>query len=156
MDRFGGMDSDERPVLFAYDGSDQAKQAVEQAGAELRTPRKAVVLAAFEPLGAIPFWGVPAAIVPDEMLEEVRREAGKVADEGAALARDAGFEATAMTAEGVRTWQAILDAAKEVDAGMIVLGSHGRGRVGSAIMGSVATAVAQHAHLPVMICRPAG
>jgi nucleotide-binding universal stress UspA family protein len=37
---------------------------------------------------------------------------------------------------------------------VIVLGSHGRGTAGSAVLGSVATAVAHHAELPVLICRP--
>jgi nucleotide-binding universal stress UspA family protein len=150
-----GVSPDEKPVLIAYDGSDHARYAVEQAGAELRTPRKAVVLAAFEPLGSIPFWSGSRAIVPDELLDSVRNEAAKTAEEGAELARAAGFDATSKTEAGDRTWQAILDAAKEIDAGVIVLGSHGRGTVGSAVLGSVATAVAQHAHLPVMICRPA-
>jgi nucleotide-binding universal stress UspA family protein len=149
------MDRDERPVLIAYDGSEHAKNAIEHAGAQLRTPRAAVVVAAYEPLAAIPFWGVPAATVPSEMIESVRKEAAKVADEGAELARSAGFDARAQVAEDVRTWQGIIDAATQVDAGIIVLGSHGRGSVGSAVMGSVATAVAHHAHLPVMICRPA-
>ena len=149
------MSPDEKPVLFAYDGSDHAKYAIERAGAELRTPRKAVVVAAFEPLGSIPFWGGSRAIVPDELLESVRDEAAKTAEEGAELAHAAGFDATSRTEAGDRTWQAILDAAKEIDAGMIVLGSHGRQTVGSAVLGSVATAVTQHAHLPVMICRPA-
>jgi nucleotide-binding universal stress UspA family protein len=150
-----GVSPDEKPVLIAYDGSDHARYAVEQAGAELRTPRKAVVLAAFEPLGSIPFWSGSRAIVPDELLDSVRNEAAKTAEEGAELARAAGFDATSKTEAGDRTWQAILDAAKEIDASVIVLGSHGRGTVGSAVLGSVATAVAQHAHLPVMICRPA-
>jgi nucleotide-binding universal stress UspA family protein len=149
------MSLDEKPVLFAYDGSDHAKYAIEQAGAELRTPRKAVILAAYEPLGAIPFWGGPTGIVPDEMFDEVRKEAQKTADEGAELATAAGFDASSTAREGERTWQTILDGAKEIDAGMIVLGSHGRGSVGSAVLGSVATAVNQHARLPVMICRPA-
>ncbi|HEY7121723.1 MAG TPA: universal stress protein [Solirubrobacterales bacterium] len=150
------MSPDEKPVLIAYDGSDHAKHAVEQAGAELRTPRKAVVVAAFEPLGSVPFWGGSRAIVPDELLESVREEAGKTAEEGAELARAAGFDATSRAEGGDRTWRTILDAAKEIDAGLIVLGSHGRGTVGSAVLGSVATAVAQHAHLPILICRPAG
>ena len=152
---FQGMTPDESPVLIAYDGSDHAKEAIKQAGAQLRTPRKAVVVAAFEPLGSIPFWGAPAAIVPDELFEQVRSEAAKTADEGAELAVGVGFDAESKATEGLRTWQAILDAAEEADAGMIVLGSHGRGSVGSTVMGSVATAVAQHAHLPVLICRPA-
>jgi nucleotide-binding universal stress UspA family protein len=148
------MAADEKPILIAYDGSDQAKQAIDQAGASLRTPRRAVVLAAYEPLAAIPFWGAPAAMVPAEMLEEVRKEAARTAEEGAKLAASAGFDASPAIREGVRTWQAILDAAKDADAGMIVLGSHGRGAVGSALMGSVATSVAHHAALPVLICRP--
>jgi nucleotide-binding universal stress UspA family protein len=150
------MATDEKPILIAYDGSENAKQAIEQAGAQVRTPRKAVVVSVYEPLGAIPFWGVPAATVPSELIEEVRREAAGAAEEGAELARSAGFEAESRAFEGIRTWQAILDAAKEIDAGIIVLGSHGRGSVGSAVMGSVATAVAHHAHLPVLICRPSG
>ena len=150
------MERDEKPVLIAYDGSDHAKWAIEQAGAELRKPRTAVVVAAYEPLGAIPFWGVPASIVPTELLDEVMDAATKTAEEGAELARSAGFDATSQAVEGVRTWQTILDAANEIDADMIVLGSHGRGTVGSTVLGSVATAVAHHAHLPVLICRPPG
>ena len=135
------MPADEKPALIAYDGSDHAKQAIEQAGAELQTPRKAVVLAVYEPLGAIPFWGVPASAVPAEMLEEVQKEAAKTADEGVELATSAGFDAGPAVREGLRTWQVILDAAKEAGAGVIVLGSHGRGAFGSALMGSVATSV---------------
>ena len=148
------MAAEEKPVLIAYDGSDQAKHAIEQAGAELRLPRKAVVVAAYEPLEALPFWGRPAAIVPDELSEEAGREAARTAAEGAGLANSAGFEASSTVREEDRAWKAILAAAEDAGAGIIVLGSHGRGPVGSAFLGSVATSVAQHATLPVMICRP--
>ena len=137
------MPADEKPVLIAYDGSDHARHAIEQAGAELRTPRKAVVVAAYEPLGAIPFWGAPAAMVPPELLEEVRAEAERTAEEGAELASAAGFDASSAVRDEERPWKAILDSAKEADARMIVLGSHGRGAAGSAVMGSVATSVAR-------------
>ncbi len=149
------MSADEKPVLFAYDGSDHAKQAIEQAGAELRLPRKAIVVAAYEPLEALPFWGRPAAIVPDELIDQAGKEAARTAAEGAELANSAGFDASSAVREEDRASAAILAAAKEADAGIIVLGSHGRGPVGSAVLGSVATSVAHHADLPVMICRPA-
>ncbi len=149
------MAADEKPVLIAYDGSDHAKQAIEQAGAELRLPRKAIVVAAYEPLQALPFWGRPAAIVPDELIEEAGNEAAKTAAEGADLASSAGFDASSTVHEDDRAWKAILMAAEEAGAGLIVLGSHGRGAVGSSVLGSVATSVAHHANLPVMICRPA-
>jgi nucleotide-binding universal stress UspA family protein len=148
------MAADEKPVVIAYDGSDHAKQAIEQAAAELRMPRKAVVVAAYQPLEALPFWGRPAAIVPDDLIEEAGKEAAKTAAEGAELANSAGFDASSMAHEADSAWRAILDAANQAGAGIVVLGSHGRGTVGSAVLGSVATAVAHHAHLPVMICRP--
>jgi nucleotide-binding universal stress UspA family protein len=148
------MAADEKPVLIAYDGSDHAKQAIQQAAAELRLPRKAVVVAAYQPLNALPFWGRPAAIVPDELIEGAGKEATKTAAEGAELANSAGFEATSTVGEEDRAWSAILAAAEKADAGIIVMGSHGRGAVGSAVLGSVATSVAHHANLPVMICRP--
>jgi nucleotide-binding universal stress UspA family protein len=148
------MATDETPVVIAYDGSDHAKQAIEQAAAELRLPRKAVVVAAYQPLDAHPFWGRPAGIVPDELIEEAGKEAAKTAAEGAEMANSAGFEASSAAREADSAWKAILGAAEETGAGIIVLGSHGRGTVGSAVLGSVATAVAHHAHLPVMICRP--
>ena len=93
------MAADEKPVLIAYDGSDHAKQAIEQAGAELRMPRKAVVVSAYQPLEALPFWGRPAAIVPDELIEEAGKEAAKTAAEGAELANSAGFDATSTARE---------------------------------------------------------
>lgn len=71
------MAADEKPVLIAYDGSDHAKQAIQQAAAELRMPRKAVVMATYQPLDALPFWGRPAAIVPDELIEEAGKEGGQ-------------------------------------------------------------------------------
>lgn len=150
------MPGDDKPVLIAYDGSEGAKQAVDQAAAELRTSRKAIVVAVYSPLGVIPFWGAPAARVPNDWMTDVEKAAEATADEGAQLATAAGLDATGEVREGVTTWQAILDAASDLDAGLIVLGSHGRGTVGSAVLGSVATAVAHHADLPVLICRPHG
>ena len=119
------MAADEKPVLIAYDGSDHAKQAIQQAAAELRMPRKAVVMAAYQPLDALPFWGRPAAIVPDELIEEAGKEAAKTAAEGAELANSAGFDATSAVGEEDRAWSAILAAAKKADAGIIVWGPTG-------------------------------
>jgi nucleotide-binding universal stress UspA family protein len=144
---------EDRPVLIAYDGSDQAQAAIALAGRNLRTPRGAVVVSVFEPLGAIPFWGVPVARVPPMFIQEAEEAAKKVSEEGAELARKAGFDATPAVVQGSPVWERIVEAARSEGAGIIVIGSHGRSGVSYAAMGSVATAVAHHATVPVLIAR---
>ncbi len=141
------------PVLFAYDGSDHAKSAIETAGRQLRTGRPATVLTVVEPLDALPFWGAPMSMIPDEVFEEITVRAQRAADEGAALARAAGFDAVPLLERGAPVWKRIVAVSEEQESGLVVLGSHGRAGVRYAVMGSVATAVAHHATRPVMITR---
>jgi nucleotide-binding universal stress UspA family protein len=144
---------EDQPILIAYDGSDQAKAAIALAGRNLRTPRGAMVVSVFEPLGAIPFWGVPVARVPAPFIQEADDAAKKVSEEGAELARKAGFKATPAVLQGSPIWEKIVEAARSEGAGIIVIGSHGRSGVRYAAMGSVAIAVAHHAAIPVLIAR---
>jgi nucleotide-binding universal stress UspA family protein len=139
------------PVLIAYDGSDHAMAAIEEAGRQLRTDRPAVVLAVWEPLESIPFWGAPVAMVPSQIVDEAREEARKTAEEGVELARKAGFDAEALVQRGTPVWEAIVAVANEQDASVIVIGSHGRSGVSYAALGSVATAVAHHSRRSVLI-----
>jgi len=56
-----------------------------------------------------------------------------------------------MTIEGAPTWKAIVDAADDHQAGLIVRGSRGRAGLGGRLAGSVAGAVAFRARQPVLI-----
>ncbi len=141
------------PILIAYDGSDCAREAIAEAGRQLRDDRPTIVLTIWEPLDAVPFWGVPLAAVSTDLTDEVMARARSVADEGVALATAAGFEASAEVELGAPVWKRIVDLAEQRGASIIVLGSHGRSSVGYAVLGSVATAVAHHAGTPVMIAR---
>lgn len=145
-------DATDAPVLIAYDGSEYAKAAIAEAGRELGPGRKAIALSVWQPLDSIPFWGAPVSRVPPELIEEAASEAEKLAEEGAGLARQAGFDAEAATLEGSPVWQMIVQAAEESDAGIIVTGTHGRSGAAYVALGSVATAIAHHAKLPVLIC----
>jgi nucleotide-binding universal stress UspA family protein len=47
----------------------------------------------------------------------------------------------------------IANLAEEIGAGLIVLGSRGRGGIRRALMGSVSDSVVRHAHCPVLVVR---
>ena len=143
-------DAPDGPVMFAYDGSTQAREAIRQAGRQLRNGRRAIVLTVWEPFAALPFAGAPG--VPAVGLEDsIKREAQRVADEGAGLARASGFEAEPVAEQGDPVWQRIVDSAEEQGASIIVMGSHGRSGIELMLLGSVAAAVARHTDRPVLI-----
>jgi nucleotide-binding universal stress UspA family protein len=139
----------EGPVLFAYDGSEQAKDAIRVAARELRDGRGAIVLTVWEPLAALSFAG--PAIAGSDIEQSFEAEARQVGDEGAALAASLGFQATALTESGNPIWRTIVDAAEQHDASILVMGSHGRTGVPLVLMGSVAAAVSRHTDRPVLI-----
>lgn len=138
------------PVLFAYDGSDLAGNAITEAGGQLRAGRDALVLTVWEPfnVGFLPVGG-PAFDAAGA--DEVRAAAEKTAAHGASLAAAAGFRAQSMAVEAAPTWKGIIDAADQHDASLIVLGSHGRSGLTGIVVGSVAAAVAAHSRRSVLI-----
>jgi nucleotide-binding universal stress UspA family protein len=144
-------------ILIGYDGSDDAKAAIEQAAALFRD-QPATVLTVWEPYSAV-VGRTPAAIgilrgLDDlgQIDEECRKSAQETADSGAGLARAAGLTASAAICSRTRSVaEAILVEADRLNAGAIVLGSRGLGGVGSILLGSVSHAVLQHGDRPVFI-----
>ena len=138
------------PILFAFDGSGLATNAITEAGRQLRPGREALVLTVWEPfnVGFLPAGGMSFDAAG---ADEVRKAADKTASYGASLAQSAGFRATGVTAEAAPTSKGIIDAAEQHDASLIVLGSHGHSGLTSLVVGSVAAAVAAHSRRSVMI-----
>jgi nucleotide-binding universal stress UspA family protein len=138
------------PIVFAYDGSDLSKLAIDEAARQLTLGRDAVVLTVWHPfdVGFVPVAGVrfDAAQISD-----VRRAAEQTAAEGAALAQAAGFSARGAAAEAAPAWKGIVQVADEHDSSLIVLGSHGRTALAGVLIGSVAEAVAAHSRRSVLI-----
>ena len=64
--------------------------------------------------------------------------------------RNAGIEATALLVHGA-TVETILQEASDVDADMIVVGSHGKGAVYQLLLGSVSKGVLHKSSLPVLV-----
>lgn len=138
------------PVVFAYDGSDLAKLAIDEAGRQLGPGRNALVLTVWQPfdVGFVPAGGLQ---LDAAQIAQVRAAAEQTAAEGASLAQAAGFTAGTAAVEAAPTWKGIVQVADERDASVIVIGSHGRTGLAGVLIGSVAEAVTAHACRSVLI-----
>jgi nucleotide-binding universal stress UspA family protein len=139
--------NDERPILLCYDCTDSARHAIKVAGA-LFHGRAAVVLYIYNP--ATIMSTMPEGTTCTD--QTLREGALKLVDEGVRIATEAGFDAVpeAAVSSHQGTDRAILDAAAQYNAGLIVLGS----RLHSSFPfppGSVAYGVAQHTFLPILL-----
>jgi nucleotide-binding universal stress UspA family protein len=152
-------ETDARPLVFAYDGSGPARAAIAYAGRNLRFT-SAVVVNAWSPVEPV----VPAATIaaPGSValaggrgLDALERErAQHVAEEGAELARRAGFAADTLVIRRTGPpWRAVVECAADLDAAMIVTGTRGRSRPVTAMLGSTAEGILRHAHRSVLVVR---
>jgi nucleotide-binding universal stress UspA family protein len=140
------------PVLFAYDGSDLAKLAIEEAGRQLAPGREALVVCVWQSadVGFVPT-GERHINAADAT--EVRQAAEETAAHGASLAEQAGFTAQSVAVEAAPTWQGIIEVAEARGASLIVLGSHDRHGIVGHLLGSVSAAVVAHTASAVLIVR---
>jgi nucleotide-binding universal stress UspA family protein len=138
------------PVLFAYDGSNLARLAIEEAGRQLQAGRDAVVLTVWRPF-AVGFIPPPEASFDAAASDEVRKAAEETASQGASMAQAAGFRAQILALKEAPTWKGIARVADDRDASLIVLGSHGKSGLPDVFLGSVASAVAAHSGRTVLI-----
>jgi len=151
-------------VLLATDGSEEADLAArtaaevaEKTGSELHMVHV---------FGITPWYpaypegfGFSTAELEDPVLEEdlqriSERRAREVLDAEVEKLRSSGVTpAQAHLVDGGAP-QEIVGLAEEIGAGLIVVGSRGRGGIRRALMGSVSDSVLRHAHCPVMVVRP--
>jgi nucleotide-binding universal stress UspA family protein len=141
------------PVLFAYDGSDLAKLAIEQAGRQLAPGRDALVVCVWQ-TGDVGF--VPSGERHFNAAEatEVRAAAEETAAHGASLAEKAGLRPQSMAVEAAPTWRGIVEVAEERGVSLIVLGPHRRSGLIGHLQGSVSAAVVAHSGASVLLVHP--
>lgn len=138
------------PAIFAYDGSELAAYAIEQAGFQLSADREALVVCVWQPadVGFIPAKG---RTLKAAAANEVEAAAEETAEDGAALAREAGFDAKALTVEAAPTWKGLVKVAADHKCGLIVIGSHQRHGLLGHLAGSVAAATVAHFESSVLV-----
>jgi nucleotide-binding universal stress UspA family protein len=136
-----------REVLVAVDGSPEADLALAHGVgvAHALNARLTLVAVAPEPPALI----APAAgITREQLAEDIRQEMGRVL----AASRDAVPEDVSVTTRLLVGDPAdeIIRAAEEAGADLILMGTRGRGRIGS-LLGSVSQAVLHRARTTVMV-----
>ena len=157
VDPQGNASSAHGPLLLCFDGSEDARRAVERAGA-LFAGRHALVVTVWQPVADLNSfaWSAPTAVPVDLLdLNRVAAEAaGRVADDGVRIALKAGLKAEACPVEATGTvWSTIVETADSHDAAAIVMGSRGLAGVRSMLLGSVSNAVVHHAERPTLVIR---
>lgn len=140
-------------VLLASDGSAQAKVARDLVAA-LALPQDAIVR-------VVSALGTPPSLagLPGSMRDQVIAGAtATIERELAELA--APLERRGLRVEcavlGGRAATAIVDDAGSSDADLVVVGSHGRGELGSLLLGSVSAEVVDRAPCPILVARGHG
>jgi nucleotide-binding universal stress UspA family protein len=138
------------PAIFAYDGSELAGYAIEQAGIQLAPGREAIVLCVWQPadVGFMPVEGRHLHAAAANEVEDAARE---TAAKGAELAERAGFNARPLTVEAAPTWKGLVQVAEEHRCGLIVIGSHQRSGLLGHLAGSVAAATVSHFESSVLV-----
>jgi nucleotide-binding universal stress UspA family protein/MFS family permease len=143
------------PVLLAYDGSRLARAAIAEAGRQLPARRDALVLTVWRTF-SVGFVPEPGAQFDAASACDVEQAAEQTAGHGAALAEAAGFRAQPLAVQGTPTARAVIKAADDHQASLIVLGSYRKAGLGGRIAGSIAAEVASWSQRPVLIVHDHG
>src|SRR5215207_6932635 len=145
-------------ILVATDGSREAAlpahtaaQIADETGSELHV---VYVRPKSVPFHAGDYVGPEVAEHPLHREEELQeREAQRVLDAQVEDIEAAGSSVT-QTHLGIgRPDEEIVALGEELEAGLIVVGSRGRGGIRRALIGSVSDSVVRHAHCPVLVVR---
>jgi nucleotide-binding universal stress UspA family protein len=155
------------PVVIAYDGGPNGEQAIREAAALLE-PREAVVVTVWKeglgfellelPTATVGLPPAPIDIRTALEIDQANQErAQAIAQRGAGIAREAGFEAVGLAVADepeVPVPETIVRVATERDARAIVAGTHGHGgRLSEIVLGGTTRDILRHAPCPVLVVR---
>jgi nucleotide-binding universal stress UspA family protein len=150
-------------ILLATDGSSEAELATrtavdlgQQTNSELHVihvldivPTSLLYPEATDPEGV----ELPDPILVEDIERHAEQRGREMLEAEVQRVRSAGgtvAQAHLMTGDAARE---IVHLAEDIEAGLVVMGSRGRGGIRRTLMGSVSDSVVRHAHCPVLVVR---
>jgi nucleotide-binding universal stress UspA family protein len=143
-------------VVLGYDGSDEARRALDFAARTLRATSVLVVNVVHDPAAGIvsPQLGGAPPLPSPEHQAQLESAGRALAEEGATHARAAGLDATTATRRGGAAGdiaRVLLDVADECDGDLVVIGHRHASRLESALLGSVCVSAVREERRPVLV-----
>jgi len=143
-----------RTVVIAIDGSKQAEQAVDWYAKFLHKPDNLVYLV-HAPEGPNVEMSKGMNLNEGEiqkMVQKERKETEKIRNKFEEKLKAHNMNGQIKTVYN-KPGEAIVTAALDVRADMVVMGTRGMGTIRRTLLGSVSDYVVHHAHCPVIVCR---
>lgn len=138
-----------RGIVVAFDGTPGAEIALDWAAAASRREGRPLTLVHCVEMAAVP---IEPVYDPEALPREIRDDARAILDRGVERATAVTKPSLVDSAIVVGSTAAELVLASK-DAELVVIGSRGRGRMVSGLLGSASYAVAAHALCPVVVVR---
>lgn len=137
-------------ILLATDGSEDSVRAAEMAvdlsrktGSELHVVHV-----------GIEYFLFTHDYISSDQYERLKKERRETLDQQVRSIEDAGGTVAGTHLRMGRKIDAeIVELAEELEAGLIVVGSRGAGRIARSLLGSVSDSIVRHAHCPVLVAR---
>lgn len=140
-------------ILIPTDGSEIAQRAIpvalEQAKLQGARITAVSVVDLYPYIGAIEV--MPTGI--EGWQEAIRGQADAAVQAVADAARAAGIECDTAVQEDTLAWRGTLTVAERQKADLIIMSSHGRGGISSALLGSQTARVLSHSKIPVLVIK---
>ena len=143
-----------RRILVPVDGSPTSERALQEA---LRLAQQSGRLELVHVLGDVRLMEANSYINYAEMKDAMTSAGKKLLEQTQMVAEQSGTaaEVKLLEAGGARIASAIVEEARQWQADLIVIGTHGRTGFSRVLFGSVAEGVVRTAHIPVLLIRGA-
>ncbi|MBV1693380.1 MAG: universal stress protein [Hyphomicrobiales bacterium] len=142
-----------KTILVATDGSELSDKAVDQAiGLAGKLGAKLVGVTVRRPFDAMFVEGMVIE-VPESVRQQVLESVKATLEGLGSKAKAAGVSCETISMTHAFPWEAILEAAKQKSADLIVMASHGRRGVSALLIGSETQKVLSHGKVPVLVVR---